>query len=148
MSYNDLMAAKTKPYRLIDHTGDLGLEVRGNNPPDLFANAAWAFTDILVDAAKVRADRMQDITVEAPDREALLAAWLGELLYLFDARGLVFNRFEIREWTEEKLAARAWGEKFDPDRHGFRQGVKAVTYHQLQIRRTAKGWRARVILDI
>jgi SHS2 domain-containing protein len=142
------MAAKTKPYRLIDHTGDLGLEVRGDDFPGLLVNAAWAFTDILVDAARVRSHRVQDIAVEAPDREALLAAWLGELLYLFDARGLVFGRFEIREWTEERLAGRAWGEPFDPDRHGFKQGVKAVTYHQLRIRRTAKGWRARVILDI
>ncbi|MCU0578326.1 MAG: archease [Desulfobacterota bacterium] len=142
------MAAKTKPYRLIDHSGDLGLEVRGDDFPGLLVNAAWAFTDILVDAPQVRAHRVQDITVEAPDREALLAAWLGELLYLFDARGLVFGRFEIREWTEQKLTARAWGEPFNPDRHGFKQGVKAVTYHQLQIRRTAKGWRARVIFDI
>ena len=142
------MDAVSKPYRLIDHTGDLGLEVRGDDFPGLFVNAAWAFTDILVDAARVRTDRVQDITVEAPDREALLAAWLGELLYLFDARGLVFNRFEIREWTEEKLAARAWGEKFDPDRHGFRQGVKAVTYHQLMVAEALDGFVVRVFLDI
>ena len=124
------------------------MEVRGADLPALFSNAGWAFMDILVDAATIRVDREQAIVVEAPDLEALLAAWLGELLYWFDARGQVFGRFEIRELTAERLAVRAWGETFDPDRHGFKQGVKAVTYHQLRIRRTAKGWRARVILDI
>jgi SHS2 domain-containing protein len=148
LPYNDPMAANRKPYRLVDHTGDLGVEVQGEDLPGLFANAAWAFMDILVDVETIRPDQPQSILVEAPDREALLASWLGELLYLFDARGLVFGRFDIQELTEEKLAARAWGEAFDPDRHGFKHGVKAVTYHQLQIRKTTQGWRARVILDI
>ncbi|MBI5582339.1 MAG: archease [Deltaproteobacteria bacterium] len=148
MPYNGLMASKPKPYRLIDHTGDLGLEVRGADLPGLFSNAALAFTDILVAVETIRADQPQTIRVEAPDREALLAAWLGELLYLFDARRLLFGRFEISELTDQTLTARAWGEPFDPDRHGFKHDVKAVTYHQLQIRETAKGWRARVILDI
>jgi SHS2 domain-containing protein len=142
------MAAKPKTYRLIDHTGDLGLEVRGDDLPALFANAAWALMDILVDAETIRADQPQTILVEAPDREALLASWLGELLFWFDARHRVFGRFEIEEWTDQKFKARAWGEAFDPKRHGFKQGVKAVTYHQLQIRKTSEGWRARAILDI
>jgi SHS2 domain-containing protein len=142
------MVAHSKAYRLIDHTGDLGLEVRGDGLPALFANAAWAFMDMLVDAETIRADQPQAILVEAPDREALLVAWLGELLYLFDARRLVFGRFEIVALTEQTLKARAWGEAFDPDRHGFKHGVKAVTYHRLQIRKTAKGWKARVIVDI
>jgi len=142
------MGSKIKPYRLIDHTGDLGLEVRGADLSALFSNAAQAFTDILVEAETIRGDRLQTILVEAPDQETLLAAWLGELLYLFDARRLVFGRFEIVELTDQRLKARAWGELFDPDRHGFKHGVKAVTYHQLRIQKTSKGWRARVILDI
>jgi SHS2 domain-containing protein len=142
------MAFNRKPYRLISHTGDLGMTVRGKNRPDLFEQAAWAFFDLLVDARRIEPEKKLEVSVEAPDPEALLVAWLGELLYLFDARRLVFSRFEIIELTDRSLKARAWGEDFDPERHGFKHGVKAVTYHQLQIRKTSKGWRARVIFDI
>ena len=147
-AYNERMAGQTKSYRLIDHTGDLGFEVRGGDLPDLFRKAAWAFTDILVNAATIRADQPQTIVIDAPDREALLAAWLGELLFWFDARHRVFSRFEIAELTDQTLTARVWGEVFNPDRHGFKHDIKAVTYHQLQVQETAQGWRARVILDI
>jgi protein archease len=142
------MTFSRKPYRLFSHTGDLGMTVQGQDQLELFEQAAWSFFDLLVDARRIDPKIALKVSVEAPDREALLVAWLGELLYLFDARLLVFGRFEIEELTDRSLKARVWGEDFDPEKHGFKHGVKAVTYHQLQIRKTPKGWRARVILDI
>jgi SHS2 domain-containing protein len=142
------MTFSRKPYRLFSHTGDLGMTVQGQDRLDLFEQAAWSFFDLLVDARRIDPKIELEVSVEAPDREALLVAWLGELLYLFDARRLVFSRFEIEELTDRSLKARVWGEDFDPEKHVFKHGVKAVTYHQLQIRKTPKGWRARVIFDI
>jgi SHS2 domain-containing protein len=148
LGYNSPMTFGRKPYRLISHTGDLGMTVQGKDRVDLFEQSAWAFFDLLVDVRKIKPIKPLELSVEAVDREALLVAWLGELLYLFDARRLVFSRFEIEELTDRSLKARAWGEDFDRERHGFKHGIKAVTYHQVQIRETPKGWRARVILDI
>jgi SHS2 domain-containing protein len=142
------MTVNRKPYRLISHTGDLGLEVRGRDLADLFEQAAWSFFNLVVDARRIEPDEPLEVSVEAPDREALLVAWLGELLYLFETQKIVLSKFKIKTLTDRTLEATAWGEPFQREKHRFKQAVKAVTYHQLRIWETGKGWRARVILDV
>ena len=83
LGYNTPMTFSRKPYRLISHTGDLGMTVRGKDRIDLFEQAAWAFFDLMVDVRRIEPEKPLEVSVEAPDREALLVAWLGELLYSF-----------------------------------------------------------------
>lgn len=90
----------------------------------------------------------KEITVTAPDREALLVAWLNHLLYLYDTEGFLGRDFKVVELNPEKLTARAQGEIFDPERHVSKTAVKAATYHQLEISRTPDGWQATVVLDL
>jgi SHS2 domain-containing protein len=142
------MARSAKPYRLISHTADLGMEVRGKDFADLFRQAAWSFFDIMVDARRIEPTRERAVSVEAPDREALLVAWLGELLYIFETGHLVFSLFLIKSLTPQNLQVSAWGEKYDPQKHLFKLGIKAVTYHQLRIWEEKGEWRASVIFDL
>ena len=124
------------------------MTVRGKDRIDLFEQAAWAFFDLLVDARKIEPKKPLEVSVEAPDLEALLVAWLGELLVLFETQNIVLGKFEIKTLTDRTLKAVAWGEPFQWEKHRFKRAIKAVTYHQLRIWETPKGWRARVILDI
>ncbi len=142
------MSRFAKPYRLISHTADLGMEVRAKDLTDLFRHAAWSFFDLMIEARRIEAIQERAITVEAPDQETLLVAWLGELLYLFETAHLVFGKFLIRSLTPQALQASAWGEGYDPKKHLFKLGIKAVTYHQLRIWEEKGGWRARVIFDL
>ena len=56
---------------------------------------------------------------------------------------------EVTE-TEEgwSLSGVVAGERFELSRHGLKTLLKAVTYHQLSVRRDRDGWVARVIFDI
>ena len=137
-----------KPYHLISHTSDLGMEVWGKDLPDLFAQAGWAFFDIMVETRGIKLTQERAMTVEAPDLEALMVAWLGELLYIFETEHLVFGRLLIQTMTSQTLSAIGWGEFFDPKKHQVKTVVKAVTYHQLRIWETRRFWRARVIFDL
>lgn len=137
-----------KPYRLISHTGDLGLEVWGKDLPDLFTQAGLAFFDIMVETSRIKLQQEKTITVEAPDLEALLVAWLGELLYIFETDHLVLARFLIQTLSSQNLSAIGWGEAFDPKKHQPKTAVKAVTYHQLRVWEAKGFWRARVIFDL
>jgi SHS2 domain-containing protein len=137
-----------RPYRTLSHTADLGLRIWGSTLPDLFANAGKALTSTMTDRRRLRLQESRDIAVEAPDREALLVAWLNYLLYLYDLDGFLGRDFDIIAVTQERLTARARGEIFDPERHVSNTAVKAATYHRLEITRTADGWRATVILDL
>lgn len=89
-----------------------------------------------------------EIVASAPDREALLVAWLNEFVYRFDAESLLFRRFDVHEMSDTLIRATAHGEKADPSRHPIKTGVKSTTYHGLYVKETHKGWRARVIFDI
>lgn len=132
----------------MDHTGDVGVVVTGRSLPELFENAAKALFCVITDRRCVRRRLEECISLEAPDLESLLVAWMGELLFLFDARGLLFRSFKMEGLQRGSLQAKAWGEPYDAGRHPIKTGVKAVTYHQIRIRENRGVWKAVVILDI
>ena len=69
-------------------------------------------------------------------------------MYLHDAEGWLFRDFEIQSLQDDSLSALARGEKFQRSRHQAKLLVKAITYHQLALEETPRGWRAQVYVDI
>lgn len=135
-------------YELFEHTADLGLRATAPTLNALFADAARGlFAMILDDPDAVRPDLIQTFDIPGADREYLLFDWLKQLLYRFDADGMVFAVFDVAV-TDAGLTATVYGEPFDPDRHAPGREVKAITYHELKVERTADGWLAEVIVDI
>jgi SHS2 domain-containing protein len=141
-------ADSAKSYHLFAHTADLGMEVRGKDLPDLFAQAGRAFFDIITGGRRIEPKTKRGIEVTAPDLEALLVAWLGELLFIFETRQLVFGNFIIKTLTPGTMQAIGQGERYDSKKHGLKQAIKAVTYHQLRLWEEKGIWRARVIFDL
>jgi SHS2 domain-containing protein len=152
-SYNALAACGgeasiSKGFRILEHTADAGLEAYGKDLPELFANAARGLFQIITELPSIRESVEREVRAEAPDPEALLVAWLNEFVFLFDTERLLFRRFDVRECTGTTIRARACGEPVDLARHDIKTGVKAATYHGLAIRRTKRGYTARIIVDI
>lgn len=135
-------------FRYLDHTGDLGVEVFGDTLEALFEHAGEAFMNVITDPETVKAAAAIEIAVGAPDLEQLLVEWLTELIYQFEVHGRLFRRYEVRFQDDGRLLATARGETYNPDLHPIRTTVKGATYHQLEVRRTGNGWRARVIFDL
>lgn len=145
---NKTIRTADSPYRIFDHTADLGLEVYGTDEGDLFRNAAHALFDILTDRGRVRGTEEREIAVEGADREELLVNFLREVLSLYNSAGWLMKECVIRELGDRCLSAAVTGEPFERDRHTINQEIKAVTYHQAHIDRTARGWIGRVICDV
>ena len=158
--------ADAKRYELFDHTADIGIEAYGRDLKEAFANMAYGMFSVIAELDKVGETESRDIALEAEDREALLVAWLNELLYLFDVEHIIFKRFEISlvegksfgelraspsassgQGPGARLRARAYGETFDPKRHVLNTGIKAATYHTLKVEQE-NGARLRVIFDV
>jgi SHS2 domain-containing protein len=135
-------------YRQLSHTADLAWRIRGDSLPELFENAAGALVATMTDRRYLRRLEKREITVESPDREALLVDWLNYLLYLFDVAGFLGREFQVTTLTDQRLQATAWGEVFDPERHPEKTAIKAATYHHLEIVPRGDGWQATVILDL
>jgi SHS2 domain-containing protein len=137
-----------KIYQTFNHTADLGLVIRGKTEEDLFANAALSVFEIITDLHKVEPLQTRLIAVDGNSREDILINFLREMLYLYNGERWLLKEIKIRELTEEVLAAEVRGEPFEKNKHEICKEIKAVTYHQLRIRKGAAGWRARVIFDV
>jgi SHS2 domain-containing protein len=137
-----------QPFRLLEHTADIGFEAFGTTRREVFANAGRALTNLMVDLEAIVPREELPLRAGASDMPSLLVNWLSEILYRFDAEGWLFRDFEFDELTEHSLAVMARGEKFDRRRHQVKLLVKAVTYHQLELKETEEGWRAQVYVDI
>lgn len=135
-------------FDIIDHTADVGIIIYGGDIKQLFSNAALALFSLITDVQSIKQELRYQAEVSSENRYDLLVEWLNELIYLFDAEQLLFNHFEIKNLDNNQLKAICYGEKFDPGRHKIRMGIKAATYHMLEVAGDSKGYRARVIFDI
>jgi SHS2 domain-containing protein len=141
-----------KKFEFLEHTADAYVAAYGRDLSDAFENAALAMFDVMTDVSRVRPEIEDHVEVEASDEYALLYSWLEALLVKFDAEGMLFSRFRILGLTRIadgfELRARIWGEKFDPKKHLQKVGVKAVTYHRMEIIREPEGVTLKFILDV
>jgi protein archease len=139
------------PWAVVEHTADVGIEVRAASLDALFVDAAGGFCDVVTEAARIGAEEEHTFEVEAGGLDLLLVTWLEELLFRFETTGVLYPHGEASvegkgdSWS---LRARMSGERFDAARHPLKVQVKAVTYHELEVARDEHEWRARVIFDI
>ncbi len=134
-------------FQILDHTADVGIRATGDDLAEAFANAARGMFSIITDLDAIHRLESHQVAVTAPDIEALLVNWLNELLYLFEVEGLLFVGFSIDSMTQRQLVATCVGERVDPQRHPIKTGVKAATYHALEVSQ-AHPYHVQVILDI
>jgi SHS2 domain-containing protein len=137
-----------RKFEIIDTTADIGIRAFGSGWPELFANAALGMFTLITDPATIHARVEKAVSVDAPDRESLLVAWLNELVFLFDTEMLIFSRFEVLKFKDTHLEARCYGEKVDKSRHPLQKGIKSATYHKLKVEIKGGLCMAEVILDI
>lgn len=135
-------------YEPLEHTADAGIVARGRDLAELFANAAEGLFASMVVVEGVEEREAREIVVDGRNVETLLVHWLTELLYYVDVEEMLFHRFEVDEIDETHLRAHGFGEKIDRSRHDFHFGVKAITRHLLEVRKTDHGYEATVLFDI
>ena len=135
-------------FEILDHTADIGIIVHGENLKRLFENAGEAFFHLITDLRKVKGRIERRVTIGAESLDRLMVDWLSELLYLHDVENLLFKGFNVDSVGEGGLKAAVKGEPFQEGVHVIKTEVKAVTYHQIEVRQENGGWRAQVILDL
>ena len=128
----------------IEHTADWAYRVRGKNLAELFIQAAKGLYTLVGMQLTTEAKITQFIQLQGIDREALLVAWLNELLYLHESEGLGFDRLEIQDLDQTSLRAKVTGA---PTQQWLKD-IKAVTYHNLAIHETTSGLEVTLVLDV
>jgi SHS2 domain-containing protein len=144
--------ADKKRFEFLEHTADVYIAAYGKDLAEAFENAALAMFDVMTDVKNVSPKVRASIKVKAEDECALLYSWLEDLLIRFDTNGMFYSRFKISDLSENSngcsLNAEIWGEMYDPKKHKQKVGVKAVTYHRMEITKDPEKVTLKFILDI
>ena len=133
------------PYQIFDHTADIGITIRADTAENIFVDAAGAMFDIITDTHRIKPKIQIEIKQDAQGYDELLVGWLGELLYQYSVRGIVFKEFFVQELSPKAVRALCRGDKPTDE---IKTEIKAVTYHELEFRKTPEGYAAKVIFDV
>jgi SHS2 domain-containing protein len=150
--------------RGLDHTADVGLEIRGPDLAELFRRAALAAMWLVLDRQPGQAveDRLRTQEVEArrielveEDLAMLLRSWLRTVLLWEEAEGFVVIEAELI-LLPTPLCGSPGGQAFGLrgevvgrfDRGPRIREIKGVTLHGLRVEQLESGWLGRVIFDV
>ncbi len=136
-----------KPFEVFDHTADIGIVAYGNDLVSLFSNAATGMISLMLKMDRRVRNVTRAISLTAEDNEALLIAWLNELLYIIYTDKLVLHGFDMAI-DKGRLTAKCAGQRLEEGRSEFTREIKAATYHNLTIVYKEGVYSAKVIFDI
>ena len=131
-------------FREIAHTADWELEAWAPGLTGLLETAArgmYAMSGTRLQAGE-RQTRALDL--HALDAESLLVRFLTELLWLGQQEGLAFDAFWLSLQPGWVLHAELGGASIASQE----KDIKAVTYHNLVIRRIPKGLAVNIVFDV
>ena len=144
--------SEKKAFDFLEHTADAYIVAYGEDLVKAFENAAVAMFQVMTEVAKIEEKIEECVEVQAEDEYALLYSWLEDLLVKFDVNAMLYSRFKISKISKTpegfQLKARIWGEKFSTKKHVQKVGVKAITYHRMEIIKHPNNVTVKYILDI
>ena len=137
---------KRAGFEELDHTADLEIRVWGEDLDSLFRQSAAGMIQLsgVEGLAEGISSVQQNISLEAMDYEGLLILFLEELLYRLTEDYMVYEIQELSVSSEYTLKARLTGAQIK----SYQRDIKAVTYHNLNIRTTADGYEVNIVFDI
>ena len=129
----------------VEHTADRALRIWGRDLTELLVNAALGMNSLMLAAdANSEPALARPITLEAIDAENLLVAWLSELAFWAESELLIFTHFEFQRISPTGLSALARGNRVG----ALEKHVKAVTFHNLEIRSAPDGLSTTIVFDV
>ena len=129
-------------FRFLEHTADIMFESFGKSYEEALENAAHAMFSIFGEAKDKESARFK---VSAHNIEELTVFTLADLLAYMDTHEMVFSRAKVLFFDPKSnsVEIEAFGEK-----KRARDHVKAVTHHEIMVKKGKEGWAIRVLVDV
>ncbi|HKF27331.1 MAG TPA: archease [Nitrososphaera sp.] len=138
-------------YRFLDHMTDAIIEAYGSTLEEAFENAAKALCDTMIDLKTVRGEREIKLSAIGNDLYSLLFDWLDKVMLLLVADRIAMSQFSVKikqHNSDYLLEGITRGEPLELDRHHYKVEIKAVTYHEMEIRQEKDMITTRFLLDL
>lgn len=139
-------------YRFLDHMTDAVIEAYGITLEQAFENAAKGLIDTMIDLKTVSPEKEIKFSAKGHDLYSLLFDWLDKVMLLLVADRIAVSQFSIKikrhNNNRYSLEGTTRGEPLDLDRHRYKVEIKAVTYHEMEIKQENGMVTVRFLLDL
>jgi SHS2 domain-containing protein len=133
-------------YEIVQHVADIRLRVTAPTLPELFRDAMRGMYAIMRgEPERAGSEVRREILVDdSADTTALLVDFLNEVLHRAHVGRELFHDALFSRLEERSLTAELSG--IAPAT--FEEDVKAVTYHEADVRREGDEWTTMLVFDI
>ena len=143
-------------FEILEHTADLRIKAWGKTKEELFKNALRGMAYVQKEEARIKnqeARITKKVQVKSTDMTALLIDFLSEVLtqsqinrvVFFDANFKAFSDTPSADSGQVELEAEIEGIKVDK----FDEDIKAVTYHEAEVKQNPEGvYETKIVFDI
>jgi SHS2 domain-containing protein len=135
-------------YEIFDHTADAGIRARAATLAELLAPAGDGLYEVIGKLVTGGEPTRINFDFTGTSAAILLRDYLNELLILFERDRLCVRSLDVATFDDQRLAVTVEASPVDVDRSEVHREVKAITYHELDIRTIPGGYEATVIVDI
>lgn len=130
-------------FREVSHTADWELEVWAPDLANLLQQAVIGMYQLCEAEISDEPPLIKKITLHYSEPEILLIDFLTELIFFIESENLIFDDIDL-QFRNGQLIADLKGSVYQ----SISKEIKAVTYHNLQIRKAGSGLVANIIFDV
>ncbi len=137
-------------FHLFEHTADIGITVVAPSRRELIQPAQDGLYAVIGELRFLNASDPHPFVFRRTGEAdfLLLREYLSELLFLFEREKRMVSSVTVENFSERELFLSALTEVVDIEHSIYYREVKAITYHELNIREIVGGFEATIIVDI
>ena len=139
-------------FEFLEHTADLKFKAFGKTMQECFANSGKALTQSICELSAIKPKTSKAVELDAENSEELLHKFLEEILFEMQVEGMLSCSFELKIGESKngwmQLQGKMAGEKIEDKRHEIKADVKAITWNEFYLKKTAQGWEMQAIVDV
>lgn len=139
-------------FKFLDHTADIALEIAGSTYEELFLASLNGWKSAVIEPTDNKREMSEiEIKLKENSAEELLVTFLQEINYLFESK-------EVFPSDVKVIKVQSTGDEFSLEckvvfagimsEDFIKTEIKAVTFHQLEIRKSHGVYKTIIVFDI
>src|SRR3989338_10187525 len=126
-------------FEILPHTADVRVKVVGQSLEDLFLASLQGMNELMCRGFRKQQTKtiiQESLKLTSTNHTLLLIYFLSEALTLSHIHHALFYKIEFKNFSDTVLEAKIFGRKTKK----IEKDIKAVSYHQAQIKKNKKGF--------
>ncbi len=139
-------------YKLIDHTADFAAEIKGDKLEDLLYAGYNVWREMIAGPYSGAVEEEKTLEFSEGTFEELLVGFLSELNYLFLLNKWIPSRMEIVSFNTAgrhcDSVIKVHGSQYNRSSGVVKSEIKAVTFHQMEVKKINGKYITLLVFDI